>query len=1271
MWYGTSIGLLRYDGYQYRVFAHDPDNANTISDTFVTGLVEGDDGTIWVGTLSGGLNRFNPLDNTFKHYRSNKDDSTSLRDNYVISVSKDNEGRIWAVAKSFSLLDPNTGSFKHYQTGKGDAQEQRLFQDRENIFWAGSAGSGFYRFDPTTGNFKNYTITHPDPVVQTRSNVIRSITDDESGNIWMGTYGGLVRFNKKTEAITHWTHDDENPFSLSHNSIWSVEPAGDKIWIASWGGGVSYFDIKTGLFQNVTFQSGGLNFVDCMEFPSLYKDSDGTLWYGSNGKGIYKIKQSPGLKTVNNANGLLGKQIRFVKHAKRYTYFISDTDGLLAYTPKDGLAFRLPLSKEKDSRSVIGVRISDVAESESGIVYIGTDYGLSVYDTKTKKIKHFTNNPGDSTTLSHNAIMTTLIDAAGRLWLGTPSGLDMLEPGSTKFKRYQKKGIGNTSIVSLGTDENHLYVGSSRQGLFRLNFQTQAVEHFPYDPDNDSTLSNNYVSFIVQDSAKNTWVGTRSGLNKLRSDGHSFERYFLSKSTSGIVFAGDKVYLQAADGFYHVKKDSLHGALPRLITPETVSFERAWAASAGRFYIVADREIGYVELDEYQINVPKPPMAITQFSLDANNKHSLDSIQTRDPARIREITLDHDQNLFSLEYAALDYSNPAVNQYAYQLEGFDEGWTYSGTRRFVTYTNMDPGHYIFRVKGSNSIGDWNDVGASLAITILPPPWKTWWAYSLYVLVFILLLWWSRQIIVNRERLKAQVEINKKEKEALQELNQIKSKFFSNITHEFRTPLTLIQGPASELLERETDPEARRHIELIKSNATRLLKLINQLLDLSRLEAHEMKLHKEPVDLQVLVRTTAAQFTSHASSKNIQYTYEIASNLPVVNADGEKTEIILTNLISNALKFTPPGGRIDVRSDWVGNSLRLSVSDNGKGMPGEKLTYIFDRFYQVNPTDASHSEGTGIGLSLVKEYTELMRGTIDVKSMVDVGTTFIVTLPFQLTDNPLPSRIDVLTEEKSTIDQNGVTNEDKTKPLLLIVDDNEDIRSFIKSSLGNKFSYIEATHGKDGLDCAIKELPDIIISDLMMPVMDGVEFCDRIKKDTRTRHISFIMLTAKATEESKLEGLTTGADDYLVKPFNKSELLLKVKNRLTQQENLQQKIRNSILTTTTPIQAQSAEEELIVKARLFVESRMADEHLTVEALADELNLGREQCYRKIRALTGLSPSGFIRKIRLQRAAQLLEAGWGTVSQVAYEVGYENLSHFSKIFKEEFGKLPSEV
>lgn len=1278
MWFATSNGLYRYDGYSTVVYNHEPGNTNSLSDTFVMALGEDNEGNLWAGTLNGGLNKFIPSTNTFIRFNQSAAGSPRMANKIISHISKDPAGNMLVAGSNIFRIHPVTLAIDSLVLPNTEIFEiTKIVYTRNGTLWAGTNGDGFGKFNASTGKFEFYKVVHSDPTLAQRANVIRAIREDERGIIWLATYGGLVQFNPVSKTIQHWTNQPGNTSGLRHNSLWDVYPDADgKIWIASWGGGVSCFDSHTGRFENDAFKPGGIFGITSNEVRCLYADDDGTLWFGTNGNGIYKLKPPAGLTPLPGSEAIK-RSVRNVIAKERYLYFLSDQHGLTAYSENEGVAFTLPPFRDRKPNGLGGNFVSGVAERGDGKIFIGTDYGVTEYDPKTKKASYYFNVPGDNTSLSHNSINCTYVDSKNRLWVGTPFDLNLFLPDTRQFYKFRKPEFSGKSIVQLLESEEGLWIGTATGGLVLFSPEKDSViRSFQYHPGDTAGLSNNYITCLYQDQKNYIWIGTQQGLNRYNPVTKIVERIPLPTTQSvlvnNIVETESEIRVSNKEGLYYgeLTGDRSHVTFRKIPFPVVNSPITIHLVPGKNYYLLYSEDRVYrlpvSSTPEAKVN----PMVLTQFALDPNNKHPLDASALRiDPAFRKSITLAYDQNLFSIEFALLDFTDSKNNEYTYMLENFDNTWTHSGTRRFVTYTNISPGTYVFHAKGKGHNHVWNEEGVSLVITILPPWWKTWWAYTGYGLIFVGLLWLARKNIVNRERLKAQVALEQKEKQTLRELDHLKTKFFSNITHEFRTPLTLIQGPIDNLLEQTSDREAIRQLHLIKNNSQRLLKLINQLLDLAKLDANEIKLDVQPINLAALIRNTLSQFTSLAESRNINFQWQLTEPMPVVLGDAEKTETILINLISNALKFTPAHGQVKVIIQLSNNTFTFKVADSGRGIPANKLAHIFDRFYQVEATDSSHAEGTGIGLALVKEYVELMKGIIHVESTPGKGTVFIVTLPFT------PATNTIIDEATAAVSETQVvitpqTNSTSQLPLILLVEDNEDIRTLIKTCLGSTYRYSEARHGKEGLEKARTEIPDLIISDLMMPEMDGLEFCSRIKKEGTTNHIPFIMLTAKAADEHKITGLQTGADDYLIKPFNKQELVLKVQNRVRLREKLQQHIKLNLLTNASPVQAASASEQFIMKAKTFVETHLADASLSVERLAEELNLGREQCYRKIMALTGLSPSAFIRKLKLQRASQLLAAKAGPVSQIAYQVGYENLSHFSKAFKEEFGKLPSE-
>ncbi len=647
---------------------------------------------------------------------------------------------------------------------------------------------------------------------------------------------------------------------------------------------------------------------------------------------------------------------------------------------------------------------------------------------------------------------------------------------------------------------------------------------------------------------------------------------------------------------------------------------------------------------------------------------------------LQELTLDYLHNNFMLEFSAMEMAAPEKNMYRHKLEGYDDDWIETDAKnRTATYGNLPSGTYTFRVKASNHQGIWSENERTLKVIILPPPWRTTWAYTGYGLMIAGLLLWARRSIVQQERLKSNLRIEHIELEKAKEVDRVKTSFFTNISHEFRTPLTLIKGPVQNILDSyKDDPKIQQQLKLVERNSDLLLKLINQLLDLAKLDAGNLKVEKSKGEVMRFVKATGSSFTSLAAQKNISITIDVPEPCYAL-FDRDKIETILINLINNAIKFTPPNGKVNVRADVKNSSLILNVRDTGIGIPEEQREKIFERFHQVSE---SHKEvGTGIGLALVKELVSLLEGTITVKSEVGKGSEFIVSLPLEIAEGPEDHKEESAQElsfsqptvhivQSKITPEGAATNREETRPHVLVVEDNADLRSFIIESLGNEFTFLEAENGRQGLEVATTEIPDLIISDVMMPEMDGITMAEKIKTDVRSSHIPLILLTAKSTETSKLSGLQSGADDYLTKPFNKHELLLKIRNGITRQRKLREKVMAELMSEAPRKEVLSADEQFLTKVKDEILRQMSNEQLSVESLAEQIGMSRVHLYRKISGLTGMSVNELIRKLRLHRAAQLLQQLWGPVSQVAYEVGFSNLSYFSKVFKEEFGTLPSE-
>jgi signal transduction histidine kinase/DNA-binding response OmpR family regulator len=919
--------------------------------------------------------------------------------------------------------------------------------------------------------------------------------------------------------------------------------------------------------------------------------------------------------------------------------------------------------------------------------------GLPINQT-TKMIEHgpakyLSHDPKNTNTLSTNETWSIYEDEEETLWVGTFSGLNMVNPNL----RYGEKG---------------------------------SVTRYNHDPQDSSSISHDIVRQILPQDERSLWVATEVGVDLFEKQKGKFEHPFKNRETVSVIHKSKDgtMFVGTQGGLYETRKKQ--GQITFTKSPifsESITYlaedqlGRLWYASyngivcfdrkrqiairinerdglhdsEGNLFQIENGVLVYSNGESIAAFDPKSLVTsekqivpvLTNVSVNnsepvlGNRLTGIDAFRLAGHvSTIDELELDYQHNNFSLEFAAMEMTAPEKNLYRHKLEGYDPDWIETDWKqRTGTYTNLPAGDYTFRVRASNKHGVWSDQERTLKVKILPPPWRTWWAYSAYSFFVAGLLVLARRTIVQRERLKASFRLEHMELEKAKEIDKIKTSFFTNISHEFRTPLTLIKGPVQDVLEKyRDDAVVQTKLKLVQRNSDLLLKLINQLLDLSRLEAGTLRIEKTDIDTFGFVRAVSSSFESLARQKDLNLEIKVPTWSEPAAVDRDKLETIIINLVNNAIKFTPSGGTVTVTCTLKECILTLEVADTGIGIPKDQQFRVFERFYQVSNT---HKEvGTGIGLALAKELVTLMGGAIQLKSTPGEGSSFSVQLPVEPVANahevPL-SYVDHKSQENGISSIQHRTGNDEvhsTKPAVLVVEDNNDLRHFIIDCLGDEFDFLQADNGKKGLETATDNIPDLIISDVMMPEMDGITMTGKLKADVRTSHIPLILLTAKSTEDSKLHGLSSGADDYLTKPFNKSELLLKVRNGITRQQKLREKLRADLISTAPKVNVLSADEKFLDKVKGCILARLGDEQLSVESLAEEIGLSRVQLYRKVIALTGLSVNELIRKLRLQRASQLLKQKWGPVSQVAYEVGFSNLSYFSKVFKEEFGALPSE-
>ena len=1348
MWFTTRAGLCRYDGYDVKVFQYDPKDTTSLSDIFVKStIVEDTSGYIWVGSFNG-LNKFDPNTEKFIRYKNDRGDPHSISGNNLRRIYMDRMGTVWigTTGRGLNRYNPVSDNFTRYNPSTDHAVWSNtikgIYEDQSGTFWVGTK-SGLYQFNRNTGDFT--LIKHLTGEGERINNRFTTITEDARGNIWYCA-DRIYLYDTTTKTITRFRDfpdsliGEQNPKYM--DILMDTIDKQQTLWIAK--DRLYKYDLQT---RELSVIGNDPTDPECyigLGPRAFYKDPSGLIWIATvNGISIMDPEAEIIRAHPEFAEKYQTDAISFLKDNKGHLWVGIRGKGLIHLDENMKLIHQYTNSTEDDGDNPFYGPVMKILEDSYHNIWIqcGKD-GIYLLDREKDKFNRCSLLRDGKDIIPDN-LFDIYEDSEGTIWVGGP-GLFYRHKdtdGPAPFHLDTSHRILQYyTITDIEEDhEGNLWIGSNTGALICKQKGDDGKDRYiqyTHDPDDPYSLSNKYVWSVYVDDTGSVWVGTNHGLNRFLEERNGFEQY-LTDVKSGASFIYDitsdgsgYLWLTTEQGLIRFNPSSLEqephaeNKIREFLPFSKIYVYHFYKDGDGRLYIVSPKNSGkgYFSFypDSLTDNKLLPQVVITDF-LIRNEVAELDSSISAK----REIKLEYNENFFSFEFAALDYYNPDQNQYAYKLEGLDENWIYSGSRRFANYTGVPPGSYIFRVKGSNSYGYWNEEGTSIGITIYPPPWKTWWAYALYLLFISSILYIVIRFYLRRQRLLHELELEHVQTEKLEELDRMKSRFFANISHEFRTPLTLILGPIEKMRSYIKDREPTEDLDMMQRNARRLQRLINQLLNLSRIESGKLKLQAREENIISLVNGYVQSFESLAKQKKIDLIFNSDEENIQLFVDKDKIEKILYNLLSNAFKFTGEGGRIEIsitplnpplRGDLLladplskrsaqsppfrgdGRGVQIKISDTGRGIPPEKLQHIFDRFYQADDSYTRDEEGTGIGLALTKELVKLHHGEISVKSQTGKGSTFTVTLPVgkehlkeeEVADTTGISNIEHRTPNielsegvesiekeigsKSTIDNRKLTTDNS---LVLIVENNPDLRSYIRDYLDKSYMVIEAGDGEEGLQEAIKNIPDLILSDVMMPKMDGFELCRKLKTDERTSHIPVILLTARASSESKIEGLETGADDYISKPFDPTELQVRIKNLIRQRQNLREKFitefwKESKLPALqiTASGLNLMDKKFLQKALDVVNLHLSDPEFTVILFGREMAMSRQQMHRKFRALVNQSATEFIRTIRLKLAAQLLSQKSGTVSEIAYDVGFNTLSYFTKSFHQQFGITPSE-
>ncbi|MEW6511068.1 MAG: two-component regulator propeller domain-containing protein [Bacteroidota bacterium] len=1311
MWFGSLSGLYRYDGYMFNAFRHDAVDTTTLSDDQVNALAEDGTGNLWVGTRVG-LDRLNPFTGRVTRFVLDRSMATERAGTFVTSLLVDREGTLWIGTQEQGVLEAmmrntrgeDTLVIRRHTWRPDDSSSlsnphvHALCDDSRShgqyLFVATS--HGLNRLDKRTGRSVRF-FHEPGNQESMSHNEVWNISEDSSGDIWLGVGNGVCRMVRRQDGSTIFRSvplDLRDPvFNICHShdgSIWITTHASEIIRLDSAG--------RQAGRHSLTWTINGRLMPDPV--LSTLCDRQGTLWIGSS----YHLWRVDPMR----------KSFHFVPIAPprrqwqmAITDFVEDRQGdLWIATTSRGLLRARAASRDTinyahvpgDPRSLCWNEVQRILQDQTGSLWIGTTNGLDQYDPRTDSFKHFrrdSRNAENIRGLSGNCVYEIYEDHAGDLWIATNGGLSRLDRGTMRFQHYLHKGemldlgfyIGAVCQPRTWTDGS-LLLGS--RGLYKFRPADGSLARYEHVSDLPGSHVDHMIHTLYEDATANIWVGTFAGLFMLGANG-TFRDFREEQSLPTSLVSQ---IIEDRDGFLWVgtadkglvKYDPTGGTLRTYEVKEGFLTNEFPVSSPcrskdGTLYFGRGNGLTRFNPQSVRDNTFVPPIRITGMRI-FDRPH----VPERGFDESDGITLSHTETMLVIEFIALSFTDAEENQYAYRMEGLSDEWFFCKSQRTATFTNLDPGEYVFHVKGSNCDGLWNEAGTSLRIVITPPWWRTAWAYGLYGVILMSALYGVHRTRLNRQRLRHQLQIEQLEAQKLKEVDQVKSRFFSNVSHEFRTPLTLIIGPAEKLRASLSDPRSLEDANLIYRNAKKLHGLINQLLDFARVEAGSMKLAVSSGDIVVFVNRAVQSYQSWAERKRIGLTFECDQDFFRGFFDRDKVEKILNNLVSNALKFTQEGGRVTVSLSNLQSGghrpAELAVCDTGIGISAEHLPHIFDRFYRI---DESHkTEGTGIGLALTRELVELHHGTISVKSETAKGSEFIVRIPLHREaysdDEIAESRVGTETEGELGRFVSAAESVPSLpaelpcpgeRPIILVVEDNADVRAYVRGYLEAEYAVLEAEDGAKGLAKSIETIPDLVVSDVMMPAMDGYELCRALKQDERTSHIPVILLTARAATESKIEGLATGADDYLTKPFEAPELLARISNLIEGRRLLREKWSKTVALRPGEVAVTSLDDPFLRRVMASVQTNMGKASYGVDELAHDACLSRSQLHRKLVALTNLPPAEFTRRMRLLRARDMLDKNAGTVAEVAEYVGFSDASYFAHAFQKEFGVLPSEV
>lgn len=1292
MWFGTRGGLNRYDGYEFHHYKPRHDKTTSIQNASIERLYIDSQDNIWIGTKSEGFSVFDVKKEHFIH----PPDTLNLKTKRVISFAESKDGMLvghwadgmvqykdiynwenslqffgnvnsiislhdsltfWGGTAGLRFLKGDTLHLKKFKRGYSEVTE--IVKDPEQpILWMVGWGADLVRYNYENQTHKVFKLPFGRDSKHSQG---YSLLFDQMGDIWIGTWGsGLFRFNKATESFESINIAPKGALesNVDYNIILDIfQDDAASIWVGTEGGGVvkispnsqfnSYGDVKdTGINQK--------------HINAVLEDSKGNLWVGTKSEGLYLRYDDFKFRKIHFANRIKEREqerviIRKIYEDENDLVWVSCNTGLFIVDNNDARGTVLVEAGQYSAYSCLPVikKAQDILIHNSEMWVATQQRGLYLFeDVKGKYIlkKQFLSYEHPDS-LKSDRITSVNYGDNERLWVASYNGLFLYQPNDSAFLPVadlvdgQNTPLSETILCFHIDKKGSVWYGTScslcnlielDNGNFTLNEYTR-----------DDGLPDDYINGILSDDNGNMWVSTNAGLSKFDPLTTTFENYDTADGIASLNFSSSA---------------SCYGKQERM-------------------YFGSFRGLTYFTPSVLSKNNFAPPIVITDFKiLNKNIQIKPDGILPKSVNEIKQLVLSHQENEFSFEFAALDYKAPHRNQYAYWLEGRDSARIVLGNRRHVSFSNLKPGEYTLHLYGSNSNGKWNNDSRKIEIKIKPAPWKTIYAFMVYVCVILFMVIGIVRFAKKQERLESAVRLQKEKRERTQEINDYKLRFFTNVSHELRTPLTLILSPLNEIIEGDmldkTSVTVTSKLMLVQKNANRLFDLVNKLLEFRKIEAEKVVLQASKSEFVSFLSEITSGYNELAKNRNIQYQKKIPRKEIDLYFDQERLRVVFNNLLSNAFKFCGASGLVKVTLNEESDRITVVVENDGKGIKEADLSRLFERFYQVKGGASVNS--SGIGLSIVKSYVDLHHGQIEVKSKENDMTSFSMVLKkgrehirdIEIIENvPVNSTVEILPEFEA-VSNTRTSNMGTKGATVLLVEDNNELREYLVDILSNDFNCIEASDGQQGLDLILEDKPDIVISDLMMPLMDGYELCERIKSNDLISHIPVIILTAKGALQDNLLGTRKGADAYLTKPFNSTLLIEKVKQLVASRKLLSNKYSEKVKLEPTDAEIEKADSVFVKKAMQSIEKNMEDVNYDYHIMASDLAVSGSTLYRKIKKILNMTPGEFIKSIRLKRAAQLLKESDLTITEILDRIGYLDIKNFRQSFKKQYHLTPSQ-